>query len=263
MGGAARVRGCSVRREAGTVPAEGRFAHVRRDETMPKHSGWQWWLVMSVSGLVACGNGARPANDGGSGSDGAATDVIRPPNSVYCPFFAGTDGGILRTDGLGHPINQPNADPILCHPDMRPGQPCRAYGNALGVCVDFEYESSGRFPWFTSNNRMALYCRTPDANPCDEVEITNGAVATSESCEEWGNVTVQPPPCVSLSPTLYQRNTDRNAMNTRPEGKPPAFARRSVAKRARRPPGLLDGVRSTTVEGSRFARWIDAFCVRS
>jgi hypothetical protein len=76
-------------------------------------------------------------------------------------------------------------------------------------------------------------------------------------------VTVQPPPCVSLSPTLYQRNTDRNAMNTRPEGKPPAFARRSVAKRARRPPGLLDGVRSTTVEGSRFARWIDAFCVRS
>jgi hypothetical protein len=193
-GAVPRVSGCSSYHTVTTVPGTGRFAHLRRDDTMPKHSGWRWLLVMGVSGLVACGNGARPADDSGSGGDAAATDVIRPPNSVYCPFFAGTDGGILRTDGLGHPINQPNADPILCHPDMRPGQPCRAYGNAPGVCVDFEYESSGRFPWFTSNNRMALYCRTPDANPCSEVEVTNGAVPTSDVCEEWGNCVRVPNP---------------------------------------------------------------------
>lgn len=145
-------------------------------------------------GLVGCGTGTRPTADGG-GSDAAAyTDVIRPPNSRYCPLFDGTDGGVLRLNADGTPTTNLGAWPILCHPNMRPGDPCVGPQGSPGVCVDFDYESSGRFPGFTSANRVALYCRHPLEDPCAEVASSAGMITTSESCESWGNCVRVPNP---------------------------------------------------------------------
>lgn len=140
--------------------------------------------------LVGCGNGTRPVNDGGSDAMSYG-DVVRPPNSRYCPFFDGTDGGELRING-GQPTTRLGAWPILCHPNMRPGDPCVGIQGVDGVCVDFNYESSGRFPEFTANNRVALYCRHPTQDPCEEV--AGGLTTSSELCELWGNCVRVPNP---------------------------------------------------------------------
>jgi hypothetical protein len=114
--------------------------------------------------------------------------VLRPPNSRYCPFFESTDGGVLRIGLDGRPTRLATAKPVFCHPDMRPNDPCIAPGGPPGRCRDFEYESSGRFPEFTQHNRMALYCRTEAADPCE------GEGVLSENCEEWGNCVEVPNP---------------------------------------------------------------------
>lgn len=135
--------------------------------------------------LAACGNSTM----GTPQDSGVVTgDVIRPPNSRYCPLFNETDGGVLRIDGQGNRTTAAMAWPVLCHPNMRAGDPCRATGNTLGTCRDFEYESSGRFPEFTRNNRMALYCRPELEDPCE------GSNQLSPVCEAFGNCAAVPDP---------------------------------------------------------------------
>ena len=142
------------------------------------------FAVVIAATTSACGN----STNGVPQDSGVITgDVIRPPNSRYCPLFDHTDGGVLRYH-FGDATTAALAWPILCHPNMRPGDPCRANGGVLGTCRDFEYDSSGRFPEFTRYNRLALYCLAPQSDPCE------GRGERTVLCEDYGNCVPVPDP---------------------------------------------------------------------
>jgi hypothetical protein len=145
--------------------------------------GAAWWLVTASLAASACGNGTMPAQD-----SGLPPDVVRPPNSRYCPLFNETDGGVLRIDSSGNRTTSLMSWPILCHPNMRPGDPCVATRGSPGRCRDFDYESSGRFSDYTRFNRVALYCRREGDDPCNNDRLL------SQTCESYGNCVEVPDP---------------------------------------------------------------------
>jgi hypothetical protein len=174
-------------------------ASARRDRVMSNQRSVVRCLAVvaaaiSALSLVGCGNGTRPAVDGAAGDAVGFDDVTRRPNSALCQFFESTDGGELRLGADRRPTQSDLADPVFCHPNMLPGQPCRAYNGAPGVCVDFEYESSGRFSEFSRANRVALYCRRADFDPCEVVIASGGRVTGSDDCEAEGNCVRVPNP---------------------------------------------------------------------
>jgi hypothetical protein len=139
---------------------------------------------------TACGNGTGPAG-GDAGDGGRPPDALTPPNSQLCRYINAADGGTLRFIE-NQPTTAQLASIILCHPNMRAGDPCVAWGGGPGVCRDFDFESSGRFSEFTRFNRVALYCRRPGDYPCSGVAV--GVESVAATCDDWGNCAPVPNP---------------------------------------------------------------------
>lgn len=141
-------------------------------------------LLLTMA-LAACGNSTMGTQQDSGVVNG---DVVRAANSPFCPFFEGTDGGVLRLDSQGRPTTALMAWPVLCHPNMRAGDPCIATGGGPGRCSDFAQNSSGRFPDYSENNRLALYCLREGGEICADDGLF------SENCPTPRNCTPVPDP---------------------------------------------------------------------